>query len=273
MRRVLFAAVAAVAVGGCSHGPAPLGYAVPGRSPVSYVYADTTRVGVSMMGQRMELSMLGRADFDVSFAEAEAAPGVEVRVDVRDLDVSVAVPMAGTEMADEGDVDGALVFILDHRGRALVTSVPEVSVTASRVVSRLGTAHTLFPRLPGRVVFDGDEWVDTISFEGQAEAGEMAETSVVRYTVVGDTTVAGRRLTKIGMEGTTELRLGMSMGAMSVAPEAEMEMTGHVLWDPEAGLPFELLRTASGPGTVRVPGVPAPLPITVETTQRLRLGG
>jgi hypothetical protein len=236
---------------------------------VTYVYHDTTVVGVSLMGQQLELAMRGSADYAVAFTQADT--GLRVTMTAERLDASITVPMAAQQSADEGDVRGPLVFTLGPTGDADVESAPEVSMEASRMISALTTAQWFFPGLPDRAVGPGDRWVDTVSNEGDAELGAASEDAVVEYVVVGDTVMDGRTLLHVRLSGTSTSTNEMAMGGMQIAQQSEMSLRGHVLWDEARGVMYESLREGSGSGTVRVPMSPQPLPIQVRSTQRARL--
>jgi hypothetical protein len=267
--RSLATFVAALAVGSCAGAPPELGYRLPASPSVVYAYGDTTLVDVAIMGQSMEIAMRGDADYGVSFATA--ASGVEVTLTVDRLDASLTLPMAETERLDASQVQGALVFNLDGEGNATVVSTPEVSMAASRMLSALTTAHSFFPGLPDRVVTVGDSWVDSITYEGDAELGAVTEATVYEYRLVGDTVVDGRPLVEIGFTGSSSTSNSMNMSGMTVAQSSTVELDGHVLWDERAGLMFEMVRRGEGRGTVRIPVSPQPLPITVRITQKARL--
>ena len=274
VRRTRLIALAAVApaIAGCAAaGPSGLGYGLPAQTEVTYAYTDTTVVSLSMLGQSMEMAMRGSAEYDLVFSPA--AGGVGVTLTVRELSGSLGVPMSAAIEVDEGDVEGNLVFSLDREGNATVTSTPSVSEAASRMISGLGTAHTFFPGLPGVVVSQGDQWVDTVSYEGDGdgELGATSELTVLRYTVVGDTAVAGRSLLNIALSGTTELSNSLNIQGMRIAQSSVVDVEGHVLWDARSGLMFEMVKTGRGRGTVSVPISPQPIPIEVRITQRARL--
>ncbi len=139
------------------------------------------------------------------------------------------------------------------------------------MISSLTTAHTFFPGLPDRVVAPGDEWVDTVSYSGEAEVGPVRETSIYRYTVVGETTAAGRDVLEIALAGTTEISSTSNMGGMRIEQTSTVEVEGHVLWDRRAGLMVEMLRSGNGSGNARVPIVPTPLPVQLRISQRATL--
>jgi hypothetical protein len=88
---------------------------------------------------------------------------------------------------------------------------------------------------------------------------------------MGDTVIAGRSLLTIEFRGTTESSSSFDVAGMAVSQASELAVQGHVLWDYQAGLMFESHRVGTGSGTVNVPLMPGPVPITVETVQTARL--
>ncbi|MDH3424836.1 MAG: hypothetical protein OEN00_17690, partial [Gemmatimonadota bacterium] len=139
---------------GCAAGSSALQYGVPTTSEVRYAYADTSAVEVNVMGQNLEMTQRGIAEYAVSFAPA--ADGVNVTMSVIDLDATLSQPMGAPVRVDESDVEGALVFKLDRFGNSVVAERPRVEVTASQMVSGLALAHSFFPGLSGRAAEVGD---------------------------------------------------------------------------------------------------------------------
>lgn len=268
-RRFLGCVTLVSAVVACAGGAPALEYGVPDAGDVRYRYGDTTVVSVSMMGQSMELTQQGVADYAVLFAPAP--DGVNVTMTVTDLTGTLIQPMGPPVDIDETQVEGALVFSLDREGNAVVAEQPRVALEASQLVSALALAHGFFPGLPARVVAVGDSWADTVRYDGSEGAGSRSETATLRYTVIGDTTVAGRDLLRIGVEGTRETAAELEVSGMAVSQTSEEEMEGHVLWDVEAGLMVERRSTSSGSGTVSLPISPDPIPIQVQSTRTIRL--
>ena len=259
------------ACGGGRSGPPLLGYGIPTPTEVTYVYGDTTVVSLAVMGQGMELSQRGVANYSVTFGPVPG--GIEVTLTVEDLAAVINPPMGSPIRLGNEDVTGDLVFTLDHLGNPTITERPEVSDVGSQMVSGLGLAHTFFPGLPNRAVGVGETWVDTISYEGRESAGLRSESTVIRYTIAGDTVVAGRSLMVIALQGTTESTAELELSGMSVAQSSNLTLEGYVLWDTQSGLMFESFKKATGTGTVRVPVAPGPLPIEIAATQRARLRG
>lgn len=259
------------ACGGGPPGPPALAYGLPSTPEVVYGYGDTTRVRISAMGQSLELSQLGSADLAVTFGLAGAS--LTVRLAVSRLSAVINQPLGAPLRIDEGDVSGDLVFGLDRMGNATVSELPDVTEAASQFMSGLNFAHGFFPALPGRAVEMGDSWVDTVSYRGEQGPGERTERTILSYTVLGDTVIAGRALLAITLTGTSELRQAMTIAGMDIDMTSELDIEGNVLWDRQRGIMFESSKTSSGAGTVSVPISPVPLPIVIESTQRARLQG
>lgn len=270
-RRFLGCVALVCAVAACVGGAPALEYGVPAAEDIRYRYGDTTIVSVSMMGQSLELSQRGVADYAVAFAPSPA--GVDVTMTVAELRGTLTQPMGPPVSIDEDDVEGSLVFSLDRHGNSELVEQPRVAVEASQLVSALALAHGFFPGLPGRTVALGDGWADTVRYEGSEGAGSRAATVVLRYSVIGDTTVAGRDLLHIDVRGTSETEAELEISGMAVRQTSEEEIEGYVLWDVEAGLMFERRSTSSGSGSVAVPISPNPIPIRIRSSRTVRLQG
>lgn len=199
--------------------------------------------------------------------------GVDLRVSVVDLDGRISQPLGAPLSVDESSVDGDFVFALDRRGRATITTLPNVDIEASQMVSGSALAQGLFPRLPGTAMDPGGSWVDTLSFDGEDAAGLRTEETITTYTVEGPAVFEGRSVLRIGLTGTTQLANQFEMGGMQLSQESEVEFDGHVIWDHQRGMVLEHVRRARGSGEVDVPVAPVPLPIRIESTQVTRLGG
>jgi len=259
------------ACGGGPPSPPALAYHADASTSVVYDYEDITVVSISFMGQSMEMSQEGVADYAVTF---DPEPdGVVVTLTVEDMDASINQPMGAPVRVDEGDVEGALVFAMDRMGNPSIRERPRVADGASQMVSGLDLAHTLFPGLPGRGVAVGDSWVDSVAYEGEEGPGRRSADSVLRYTAVGDTVVGGRSLLLISLEGTSATTADFEAAGMMISQASEVDIEGHVLWDAQAGLMFEHVTRARGRGTVEVPVAPAPMPIEIESERTVRLQG
>ncbi len=270
-RVVSLLALSSTLLAACAGGSPTLEYRVPAPDAVRYAYGDTSTVGISVMGQSMEISQQGSARYAVAFSPAAA--GVSVTLTVSELSGTLTQPLGPPVRIDESDVEGALIFSLDRTGNAVIAERPEVEVGASQMVSGFALAHGFFPGLPGRAAVVGDAWVDTVRYEGAEGAGSRSETAILRYTVVGDTAVAGRDLLRIDVEGESETSAELEVAGMTVSQRSRLDIRGWVLWDAEAGLMYERRSESSGRGTASVPMVPNPIPIQVRSHQHARLEG
>ncbi len=258
--------------GACASGPPSppvLAYGDERVEEVVYTYTDTTEIDVSVMGQSMQLSQRGEAEYDVAFQPGST--GVDVTLSVRSLSSTLSQPLGAPVRTDESMVSGELAFALDRVGDATVARRPEVADELSLMVSGLSLANTLFPGLPGTPALPGETWVDSLSYSGEEGSGQLSESSVLTYTVVGDTLVDDRSLLHVTVAGTTTVFNELSISGMQVSQTSELDVSGYILWDHQAGILFESYREEAGSGTVSVPIAPAPLPIRVRTVQRTRV--
>jgi len=266
---VILTTVMMSACGGGPPAPPSLEYVTSQPRDLTYDYSSETTVSVSMMGQSMELSQEGTATYAVGLTST--GQGVTVRLAVAELDATLSSPIGAPISVDERAIDGTLEFSLDRTGNTTLHSEPQVREEASQLFSGVSLAHGFFPGLPGRAVSPGDQWVDTVSYDGATDTGRRSETTVLTYTVTGDTVIAGRALLVMQMEGTTESEFDINVQGMSVTQSSDLRVEGHVLWDYQGSVMFESRRTASGEGSVRIPLAPGPLPIRIESTERARL--
>ena len=261
--------LAACAAGSAS--PPALAYRLPEPAAASYDVLDTATISIEALGQSLDLDVRSTAVYDLAFTGT--ADGVSVTLSVADLDATVAVPLAGPMSIDESSVSGDLVFTLDRRGNASMVSAPVVDDAVGQLVPPLQIAHSFFPALPGNVVRVGDTWTDTISYENQgyATGGDGMQRSILQYSAVGDTVIAGTSLLAIAFTGTAETRQTLSMQGTEIEQATDLQLEGHVLWDLEKGLMFERVTRSTGEGRVRIATMPTELPTRFRSTSRVRL--
>jgi hypothetical protein len=264
-------AIPLAACGAGSTSPPALAYGLPTPSEASYDVLDTATVSIEALGQSLDLDVGSSAIYDLSFARAE--DGVTVTLRVADLAATIGIPMAGPMNFDESSVAGDLVFTLDRRGNASMVSAPTMDETVGQLVPPVQIANSFFPALPGTAVRAGDTWTDTISYESQGDAtgGAGMQRSVLQYTAVGDTAIAGRPLLRIAFTGTAEVSQTLGMQGTEIEQATDLQLEGHVLWDREAGLMFERVTSSTGTGRVRVAGMPAELPTRFRSMSRVRM--
>jgi len=263
-----FLTLAASTCGGGPSGPPGLAYDLPRTSQVRYVTGDTSTMDIDAGGQAMQAFVNVSTTLGAAFARA--AGGVEVTMTVEDMDARVSNPM-GSVAADEGGVEGTLVFTMDRRGAATLVSQPTTSETAGQFFQPLSLAHGFFPRLPGRAAGVGESWTDTIRVEGEQGMGSVSAVTVVTYTVAGDSALAGLSLVKIGLEGASEATArGATMG-MDFTQTVTGTLSGWALWDPQRGLLVESYTESDGRGSMEVAAAPFPLGLRVRSQSRVRL--
>ncbi len=265
------AGVLLAACGGGPPGPPVLAFGNESMSEATYESESSTTASISMMGQSLQMTQAGTVVYGVTFTDQ--ADGVGIVMTVEDLDATISNPMGTPISLDEGMVEGDLTFRMDRTGNTTLTGSPDVSDEASQMISGLTLAHTFFPGLPGRSIATGESWVDTVSYFGEEGPGERRETAVITYTLEGDVVVDGRSLLRIGLEGTSESAQEVEMEGVSVSQEGEVEVEGHILWDPDRGVMFEAERRFSGTGSASVPMIPQELPIRIEGSETTRLQG
>jgi hypothetical protein len=280
MRRSTSAAIAlTLALAACggastSDAPAPAGMSISMPSAAATVVtADTITVEIDtgVMGT-LEMQIKSGATLALSFAEDPA--GFKTTVTYEALDASMDVPMQGTMRADESDVTGSLGFTVSPRGHVNVTDRFDITGPAGQAVGNVSLAYQLFPRLPADAPGVGDTWVDTLTFEEEIEGATSVNTSIVEYTITGDTTVAGRSLLVISTSSIDERTSAGEMQGMSMTQVLSGRSTGSLLWDPAASLVYESKAASemSGTMTVDMPGVPE-MNLSMSGRHRTTLGG
>ncbi|MDH3422939.1 MAG: hypothetical protein OEN00_08095, partial [Gemmatimonadota bacterium] len=265
---VLSATLTACAGGGA--GVPSLVYAVPSPSDLTYAVADTVTIALQGIGQGMELSARSAATYSVHYDRSPSGMRVTATIDA--LAASVVMPMASPMTMDEGGLAGDFVFDLDVRGRVGSMSSPQATQLGAQVFAAPVVAHTLFPRLPGRVARAGDSWVDSVTYLEDGEAGVTQVQSALTYTLTGESQVDGRTLLEITFAGTAEVRQDLSLEGARINQNSQVEVEGRFHWDARAGVLVDSEMSMSGPGSVRVALLPgAELPTRVRWLTRVRL--
>ena len=270
--RTTLATGLSLALGACGGGPASppaLAYGVPQTASVRYVTADTSRMDIDANGQSMQARVTATSTVATSFARA--ADGVQVTMTVEKMDARLSNPAGPPSSADEKGIDGALVFTLDRKGAATLVSQPKVNQSAQTFFQPVLLAQTFFPRLPGRGVSPGASWTDTIRAEGPQGEGSISMTSVLTYTIAGDTLVDGRSLLRIDLAGTTDQTASGIIAGMDFSQTASGTTSGWVLWDVARGLMAESYNETDANGTMDVAAAPYPLGMRVRQQSRVKL--
>lgn len=248
--------------GGGPATPAGLAYGLPSPATVVYVSGDTANMDIDAGGESMQARTTGRATMTTAFTRAP--DGVQVSLEVTDLDGRVSTPMSSAS-ADENGITGPLVFTMDRRGAVTVVSQPELTEEASQFFSPVALANGFFPRLPGRGVQVGDQWTDTITFEGAQGPGQVKGVNILTYTVAGDTVVDGRSAVKLDVTGTAEMSATGVITGMDFTQTLKGSTNGWVLFDMGRSLMVESYADGDVRGSMEVSAAPFPLGVRVRS--------
>ena len=246
-------------------------YQVPDAPTLTYVTGDTSNIDIDA-GAMGSLRMRGTGTATLAMTFQRDAEGIQVTTVFQELNARLTQPMGGAQTADEGDLEGPLVFTMDERGHSTVVSMPEMKGQAAQMANPHAIAYEFFPRLPGGAAEPGATWTDTLHYEADVGSGETMNTTVMTYTVRGDTVVDGTTLLKITMSGTGDVTaFGVTEG-MEVTQVFSGDISGYALWDPARSIYAGGYTEADMAGTVEVPaaGMP-PMPLTVSARGHVRL--
>lgn len=270
---LLLSGLAACAGPGSVSPSGGLMYRVPDTPNLVYVTEGQQDISIDA-GAMGSLTMRATSEATLGMAFAAAADGVEVTTSFQKVSASMTQPMGGSVSATESDIEGDLVFTMDQRGRGTAVTVPGVKGMAEQLVSPASFVHEFFPRLPGRVVAPGESWTDTIQYDVETSQGNMSSSSVLTYTLVGDTVVDGTTLLHVSYEGRADVvGSGMQEG-MEVIQAASGDVSGMFLWNPARGIMVSGESHQDMDGTVEVPaaGMP-PMPMAITGSGTVRLQG
>ena len=246
-----------------------LAYRVPVPPVVGYLIADTARVDVEAAGQGLGLGMVANARWRMEFLPADG-DDMQVTATLLELAARVANPVTIAQTADESVVSGPVVFTMDPRGRATIVRLPTLSPPAAfQVVSGAKIAHAFFPGLPGRVVSEGEGWVDTVSYSTEEGAAGTTVRMVMNYTAVGDTVVGGAIYLLVRANGTSEQSASGVISRTDFSQTVAGTTAGYFLWDNAAGVLHSLEYRSELSGTMQVAILPVPLDVRVSGTFRV----
>ena len=266
---LLLAPLAACAGAGAGARVPMLAYRVPVPPVVGYLIADTARVDVEAAGQGLGMGMVANARWRMEFLPADG-DDMQVTATLLELAARVANPVTIAQTADESVVSGPVVFTMDPRGRATIVRLPTLSPPAAfQVVSGAKIAHAFFPGLPGRVVSEGEGWVDTVSYSTEEGAAGTTVRMVMNYTAVGDTVVGGAIYLLVRANGTSEQSASGVISRTDFSQTVAGTTAGYFLWDNAAGVLHSLEYRSELSGTMQVAILPVPLDVRVSGTFRV----
>jgi len=130
--------------------------------------------------------------------------------------------------------------------------------------------RNFFPRFPAAALETGMTWTDTTSSKFDANGIDGTATSVVTYTIEGDTTVAGRPAWRISQKGTvTTNGTGNSQGQeLALSGGGAIEGTNVVSKD---GLYLGGDSRLDQSMTVQIVAMGVEVPVTQKVTSRIRM--
>jgi hypothetical protein len=278
MKRIALASILLMSLAACG-GPSSaspgggLAYQVPDAPELVYLTGDTSNVDIDA-GAMGSLRMRGTSTSTIAMTFERGAEGIQVSATFRELNARLSQPMGGAQSADEDDLVGPVVFSMDEKGHSTIVSLPELKGQAAELASPHAIAYQFFPLLPGGVAQPGDGWTDTIHYEAEVGQGETTTTTVLTYTMVGDTVVDGLSLLNISVSGSADvISFGVTEG-MEVTQIFSGDISGSVLWDPARAIYYAGTFEQDMSGTVEVPaaGMP-PMPLRVRGSSHAKLQG
>lgn len=277
---VVLAALAALAAG-CGGRPGPslspsagLTYAVDAPRSMAYRMGDTATVTVDGgAGGAFGLSVRASGLLDMEMTPG-AGDSTRVEVRFRKFGGSMSTPMAGTITATEEEISGSLVFTLDRRGSTRIEERPELGGRAAQFLDPGSLARELFPRFPASRPDPGESWSDSLTYTAGDPKARTRAVVTRRYTLAGDTVVDGRRLLRIGYDGTARYDVKGTRMGMEMRQELEGPLRGELLWDPESRVMVRNRSEKELAGTMEIPAVGVPgMGLRLRGTTTVRLEG
>ena len=247
-----------------SVGPIPadtLAYRVP--SPPTAVYRSSNSVTMSIGTAMGPMNITGEGTFTLDIAFEDHADGVRVTGTVSSFEGSGSNPMGGTQSFGLDQVTGNLDMVIDHRGEAEVASTPDLQGLEGGMSPFTAINTAIFPLLPEGAAEPGATWMDADTVSTNVAGIETTTTAVSNYTLVGDTVVDGRGLTRIAVATEMTVEGEGSQGGMSISQTLSGTITGVILWDADRGLVSQADTEQALEGSMSMSGMP---PSTVSMT-------
>jgi hypothetical protein len=132
-------------------------------------------------------------------------------------------------------------------------------------------AHHLFPRLPGRAAQIGEQWTDTITFDGLQGPGQVKGVTILTYTVAGDSVLDGRNVVKLDITGTSETTASGVITGMDFSQSVKGSTRGWVLFDVGRSLMVQSYSDGDLRGSMDVSAAPFPLGIRLRSRSWVKL--
>jgi len=258
---------------GCAGGAAP-GAPVPGAPAFSYVVPEPAtltyeRADTSVL--TMEITGMGSMAIDVTLRTVAAlgfepgqAGGVQVRVNVTELEGNVANAMAGTQRVSQ--TPGPALLQVSASGDVDVLEKPTLPTELAQVVGGESLYRDYFLQLPAEDVRQGAGWVDTVSVTEDTDGMRSTSETIIRSVWARDTTVAGQSLRVV--ESTVDITARVEGSSQGTRIEQQLAGNGTAvtLWDPRRHVVVARQERAEMSGTMALPDMGmSGMPVSMRT--------
>lgn len=274
-RLLAMAVLAAACGGGAGPGaPAPgapgFTYVVPEPATLVYERTDTSAVSMEITGMgTMTIHVALRTVADLAFQEA-APRGVQVRVNITELEGSVSNPMSGSQ--NIRDTPGEALLVVSAAGDVEVLEKPDLPTELAQVAGGESLYRDYFVPLPAGDVARGAQWVDTVSVTEDTGGMRSTSTTIIRSTWTRDTTVADQTLRVVESSMDVTARVEGSSQGMRIEQSLAGNGTATTLWNPRAHVLVARQEDAELGGSMALPDMGmSGMPVSMRTRSSLRL--
>lgn len=280
--RASWIAVAALTAG-CAGGaaPAPPGpaapaftYVVPEPATLVYERTDSSLLTMEIAGAgAMNVNVALRTVAQLAFAAA-AGDGVQVRIDVTELDATMASDMAGTRRISQ--TPGSALVSVAADGHVEVVEKPTLPTELAQLAGGESLYRNYFLQLPSRDLPMGQDWVDTLSVTEEASGMQTTSETIVRSVWARDTMVAGRTLRVVESTMDVTARAEGSAEGTRIEQSLAGNGTATTLWDPVRHVIVLRQERGEMSGSMALPDMGmSGMPVSMESRSRmeLRTGG
>ncbi|MDB4948862.1 MAG: hypothetical protein JWM27_1511 [Gemmatimonadetes bacterium] len=158
--------------------------------------------------------------------------GDTVRAVFRSLRQSSTGPGGESTVETDSALGKPFILRLEANGALRMLSMPHLPAALAEATDFEKAFTDFLIRMPGTPLRAGATWTDsTVMGDSLAAGVDLVSREVLRYRVVGDTTVAGRTLVKVEFAGTSYRRSSVAGGVLRLSGP----VTGRFLWDAAAG--------------------------------------
>lgn len=177
-----------------------------------YRLEQVTEATQEMAGQSMSSTMTTTQVIGVQL-EPGASDSLAVTFTVDSVGIQAEIPQAQAAAQAEADklIGAKVTGMVSPRGA--IGSLARVGGDSASAGDLSAGFRNFFPRLPQGELTAGMTWTDTTTSRFDANGIDGTATSVVTYTVAGDTAVSGRQAWRIAQKGTVTMNgTGNSQG-------------------------------------------------------------